>query len=144
MRLGKELFNKELIMEDKNIEEDVLYKDKRKADRILRTKNKIKSRKKKIFDVLVKNRVCISEPDITNFDKIADSYFENNSICNTLLGTRVKLKTKTKHGCQVYRHHNIYGKAIRYANHDLKQIANLKYELKDNDFNHYIKGGEKV
>ena len=44
----------------------------------------------------------------------------------------------------MYRHHNIHGKAIRYANHDLKQIANLKYELKDKDMNYYIKGAEKV
>ena len=73
-------------------------------------------------------------------EKLGDGYFENNSICNAELGTRIKVKTKSKHGCQTYRHHNIHGKAIRYKNHDLKQIANFKYELKDNDMNHYIKG----
>ena len=125
-----------------NVEEIELHKNKKKADRISRTKNKIKSRKKKIYDLLVKNNVCTHAKDILFFDEIGENYFENNSICNAMLGERTKIKTKSKHGCQTYRHHNIYGKAIRYANHDLKQIANLKYELKDNDMNHYIKGAE--
>lgn len=127
-------------MEEEVLEEVILYKDKRKENRIKRSKNAIKRRKKKVYDLLVKNgRIKTNE-----FEKIEDGYFENNSICNAMLGTRTKVKTKSKHGCQVYRHHNIHGKAIRYANHDLKQIANLKYELKDNDMNHYIKGAEET
>ena len=127
-----------------NVEEIELHKDKTKADRISRTKNKIKSRKQKIYNLLVKNKACTLDKDILCFDRIGENYFENNSICNAMLGARVKVKTKSKHGCQVYRHHNIYGKAIRYKNHDLKQIVNLKHELKDNNLNHYIKGAEKA
>ncbi len=126
-------------MEEEIVEEVVLYKDKRKEERVSRTKNKIKSRKNKIFNIIGRDVKLKS-----NYENLSDGYFENNSICNAMLGTRTKLKTKSKHGCQVYRHHNIYGKAVQYANHDLKQIANLKYELKDNEFNDYIKGGEKV
>ena len=129
-------------MEDEILEEVVLYKDKSKANRISRTKNAIKRRKRKIYDLLVNNKRVNSRADVKQLKKLGDGYFENNSICNAELGTRIKVKTKSKHGCQVYRHYNIHGKAIRYANHDLKQIANLKYELKDNDMNYYIKGAE--
>ena len=127
-------------MEDEILEEVVLYKDKRKINRIRRTKNAIKRRKRKIYNLIVR-RNLINFEDI---EKLGDGYFENNSICNAELGTRIKVKTKSKHGCQVYRHHNIHGKAINYTNHDLKEIANLKYELKENGLNHYIKGAENA
>ena len=127
-------------MEELTMEEVVLYKDKSKNNRIKRTKNAIKRRKRKIYDLLVNKQSF----NAIEFGKIGDSYFENNSICNAMLGKREKVKTKSKHGCQTYRHHNVYGKAVRYTNHDLKQIANLKYELKDNNMNNYIKGGEKA
>ena len=127
-------------MEELKMEEVILYKDKSKNNRIKRTKNAIKRRKRKIYNLIVNKQSF----NAIEFGKLGDSYFENNSICNAMLGKSEKVKTKSKHGSQTYRHHNVYGKAVRYTNHDLKQIANLKYELKDNNMNNYIKGGEKA
>ena len=127
-------------MEELKMEEVILYKDKSKNNRIKRTKNVIKRRKRKIYDLLVNKQSF----NAIEFGKLGDSYFENNSICNAMLGKSEKVKTNSKHGSQTYRHHNVYGKAVRYTNNDLKQIANLKYELKDYNMNDYIKGGEKA
>lgn len=99
-----------------------------RAERLRRTKSKIKQRENKIkenYYVTFRNNRHYNNKWINEVKNTKGFYFENGSTISAYLGCRCHRKTNNRKSSQIYRHHGAYGKGNDYKLHDIKQLQRI-------------------